>query len=160
MHDIGTSRPGGWGSGYSEFEQELSPEPVGKFGQFRVRLRRAKSVAAFFRSRRDPAYSGIFAIRHVSTCTPVSAFGTLQSVHPTQVGCVVRSGGPPKKAPRARFERARRDEDPPCLLLLKQVALAWIELWIGRSLRLSQDPLIVEVKVEYQMFDVVLHVPV
>ncbi|WP_371226981.1 hypothetical protein ACAW63_16785 [Pseudomonas sp. QE6] len=29
MHDIGTSRPGGWGPGYNEFEQELA----GEFGQ-------------------------------------------------------------------------------------------------------------------------------
>ncbi|CAB3746062.1 hypothetical protein [Paraburkholderia humisilvae] len=33
MHDIGTSRPGGWGPGYNEFEQELSPELAGEFGQ-------------------------------------------------------------------------------------------------------------------------------
>lgn len=33
MHDIGTSRPGGWGPGYNEFEQELSPELSGEFGQ-------------------------------------------------------------------------------------------------------------------------------
>ncbi|CAM2156241.1 conserved protein of unknown function [Pararobbsia alpina] len=32
MHDIGTSRPGGWGPGYSEFEQELSPELAGEMG--------------------------------------------------------------------------------------------------------------------------------
>jgi hypothetical protein len=29
MHDIGTSRPGGWGPGYNEFEQEMA----GEFGQ-------------------------------------------------------------------------------------------------------------------------------
>lgn len=33
MHDIGTSRPGGWGPGYNEFEQELSPELTGEFSQ-------------------------------------------------------------------------------------------------------------------------------
>ena len=36
MHDIGTSRPGGWGQGYNEFEQELSGETgqelEGEFG--------------------------------------------------------------------------------------------------------------------------------
>jgi hypothetical protein len=33
MHDIGTSRPGGWGPGYNEFEQELSSELTGEFSQ-------------------------------------------------------------------------------------------------------------------------------
>ncbi|SAK85816.1 hypothetical protein AWB79_05983 [Caballeronia hypogeia] len=33
MHDIGTSRPSGWGPGYSEFEQELSAEAAGETAQ-------------------------------------------------------------------------------------------------------------------------------
>ncbi|SOZ19351.1 conserved hypothetical protein [Cupriavidus taiwanensis] len=35
MHDIGTSRPGGWGTGYNELEQELASElmEAGELGQ-------------------------------------------------------------------------------------------------------------------------------
>jgi hypothetical protein len=33
MHDIGSSRPGGWGAGYNEFEQGFSSEMAGEFGQ-------------------------------------------------------------------------------------------------------------------------------
>jgi len=33
MHDIGSSRPGGWGAGYHEFEQELAGEMSGEFEQ-------------------------------------------------------------------------------------------------------------------------------
>ncbi|MGO4328649.1 hypothetical protein AB4Z48_12375 [Cupriavidus sp. 2TAF22] len=32
MHDIGSARPGGWGTGYNEFEHELSGETAGEFG--------------------------------------------------------------------------------------------------------------------------------
>lgn len=33
MHDIGSSRPTGWGPGYNEFEQELSAEAAGETAQ-------------------------------------------------------------------------------------------------------------------------------
>ncbi|BCQ26130.1 hypothetical protein NK8_43140 [Caballeronia sp. NK8] len=33
MHDIGSSRPTGWGPGYNEFEQELSAEAAGEMAQ-------------------------------------------------------------------------------------------------------------------------------
>jgi len=33
MHDIGSSRPGGWGAGYNEFDQGFSSEMAGEFGQ-------------------------------------------------------------------------------------------------------------------------------